>query len=100
MQNNNYAPPPSAAAMDNPCAALPVLRNALYNLMAGETKSQVRFGDQWLTFHNGNVKELRAEIRKLEAMCSNGVPSNAGRAVRVGPRFSPSMRGYGRFRNF
>jgi hypothetical protein len=100
MQNNHYVPPPSAAVIDNPCAALPVLRNALYNLMSGNTRSQVRFGEHLLTFHNGNVKELRAEIRKLEAMCSNGVPSNAGRAVRVGSRFSPSMRGYGRFRTF
>jgi hypothetical protein len=97
MQNNNCAPPTRAAAIDNPCAYLPVLRGALYKLMSGEAKSQVRFGDQDLSFHNGNVKELRAEIRKLEAMCAQG-----GRAERVGPRFNPSTYGggHGRFRNF
>ncbi|MEH2476194.1 hypothetical protein V1281_002636 [Nitrobacteraceae bacterium AZCC 2161] len=97
MQNNNNAQFPSGSANDNPCAALPMLRSALYDLMGGKTKSQVRFGDQWLSFHNGNVKELRAEVRRLEIICgTNGQPSNAGRAVRVGPRFSPSMSGYGR----
>jgi hypothetical protein len=97
MQNYNNAPCPSGSANDDPCAALPILRGALYDLMTGKAKSQVRFGDQWLSFHNGNVKELRAEIRRLETMCgSNGQPSNVGRAVRVGPRFSPSMSGYGR----
>ena len=74
-----------------------MLRNALYDLMRGKTLSQVRFGDQWTSFHNGNVKELRAEVRRLEIICgANGQPSNAGRAVRVGPRFSPSLSGYGR----
>jgi hypothetical protein len=96
MQNNPCAPSATAAGVDNPCSMIPVLRGALFDLMSGKGRSQIRFGDQWLSFHNGNVKELRAEIARLEIMCSNGQPSNAGRAVRVGSRFSPSMYGYGR----
>jgi hypothetical protein len=49
--------------------------------MAGQQRSQVRNGDMWLTFHQGNVRELRAEVRRLEIICGQ----NAGRAVRVGP---------------
>ena len=50
--------------------------------MAGAQHQQVRDGDRWLSFHNGNVKELRAEVRKLEIMCD---PRLQRRAVRAGP---------------
>lgn len=97
MQNSNSMPFPSGSANDNPCAALPMLRSALYDLMAGNKRVEVRHGENWLRFNTGDAKELRAEVRRLEIICgANGQPSNAGRAVRVGPRFSPSMGGYGR----
>lgn len=66
-------------AIDNPCQFLPQLRGALYQLMAGQQKAQVRFGDQWVTWHKANVAELRAEVRRLEYICGN-----TPRAVRVG----------------
>lgn len=74
---------------------IPILRGALYDLMSGRGRSQVRFEGQWISWHAGNVKELRAEIARLETICRNGQPSHAGRAVRVGPRVSTSMIGYG-----
>lgn len=82
---NNCTPRGGATppAVDDPCALLPQLRAALYQLMSGQQRSEVRNGDRWLVWHQGNVKELRAEVRRLEMTC--GSSSNAGRAVRVGP---------------
>jgi hypothetical protein len=75
-----------APSIDNPCAYLPQLRAALYQLMTGAKSSEVRDGDRWMKFHNGNVAELRSEIRKLEQICTaDGQVSNAPRAVRAGP---------------
>ena len=98
MVSNPCAPTPTQSVIDNPCAMLSVLRGALYDLMTGKARSQVRFGENWLSFHNGNIKELRAEIRMLETMCLNGQPSNAGRATQVG-RFNPALASYGFGRN-
>ena len=89
-----------SSMIDNPCAMLPLLRSALYDLLSGKTRSQVRFENNWLSFHNGNVKELRAEIRKLETMCLNGQPNCRGRSTQVG-RYNPALdySGYGYGRN-
>lgn len=73
----------STPATDSPCEMLPRLRTALYQLMSGQTRAQTRDGDRWAQWHPGNVKELRAEIRKLETICGTGEP----RAVRAGPYY-------------
>lgn len=91
----NCTPGGTPPAIDNPCAWLPQLRAALYELMAGQARSQTRHGDQWCTWHRGNVKELRMEIRRLELLC--GQNANRGRAVRVGP-YVPTHAPYRRFR--
>lgn len=91
----NCTPSGASPAIDNPCALLPQMRAALYRLMAGQARSQIRHADQWLTFHQGNVKELRMEIRRLELLC--GPNANAGRAVRVGP-YVPFHVPRGRYR--
>jgi hypothetical protein len=83
---NNCIPTGAPPAVDDPCAMLPQLRAALYGLMSGQARAQVRNGDQWLTWHQGNVKELKSEVRRLEIIC--GTNSNVGRAVRVGPYYS------------
>ncbi|MGY3618415.1 hypothetical protein [Bradyrhizobium sp. USDA 10063] len=70
--------------VDNPCAMLNALRAAYYQLLAGQARAQVRNGDQWLEFHRPDTKTLEREIRRLEIVCESG---NAGRAVRVGPRY-------------
>jgi hypothetical protein len=69
-------------AIDNPCAYLPQMRAALYSLMTGNQTQQIRDNDRWRTTHNGNVKELKMEIRKLEIMCD---PNMRRRAMRAGP---------------
>lgn len=79
---NNCIPPQVSPAVDNPCALLPQLRAALYQLMAGQQRSEVRNGDQWLVWHQGNVAELRKEVRRLEMIC--GANAFQPRAVRVG----------------
>jgi hypothetical protein len=75
---------PSAAdpAVDNPCAYLPRLRGAMYELMAGQARAQVRNGEQWSTWHRADLKALQHEVRRLEIICETGI--NVGRAVRVG----------------
>ncbi|WP_407194294.1 hypothetical protein [Bradyrhizobium sp. STM 3566] len=82
-------------AVDNPCAFLPQLRAALYQLLAGQARAQVRNGDQWLTFHRADVKTLQHEVRRLETICESGM--NVGRAVRVGP-YVPARWPYRPFR--
>lgn len=72
----------------NPCLLLPAMRTALYRLMAGDSRAKVAFAGHNGThretiYHPGDVKQLRAEIRRLEILCD---PADAhGRAVRAGP---------------
>ena len=87
---NNCMPTVAPPAVDDPCAMLPQLRAAMYALLAGQARAQVRNGDQWLTWHQGNVKELKSEVRRLEIIC--GANSNVGRAVRVGPCYPAHFR--------
>ena len=96
----NPCGPPAAmpVVIDNPCQMLPMLRQALYELMSGRSKAEVRFGDQMLRWHRGNEASLRAEIRRLETICGTYGAPNQGRAVQVGPRFNPMLNGYGRYR--
>lgn len=81
------APP---QAIDNPCAYIPQLRAALYALLAGAQAQEVRFGDQLVRYHNGNIPHLRAELRRLEIQCNNAGP----RAVRAGPYVPTSAPRY------
>ncbi len=92
-QNTGNPPMSSFGPITDPCAVLPNLRSALYTLMSGQARAQIRFGEHWTTFHGGNVAQLRAEIRKLEAMC--GVNADRGRAVRVGPYIPSNGAGIG-----
>lgn len=84
MTNSSIpAPPPNPFATfgSNPCGALPALRAAYYSLLAGANVHTVRFGDQIVTFNSSNVKELSAEIQRLEAQCE----APRRRARRAGP---------------
>ncbi len=77
---NNCKPGGAVPAVDDPCAMLPQLRAALYQLMAGQSRAEVRNGEQWQTWHRGSAKELQREVRRLELICN----CTGGRAVRVG----------------
>lgn len=96
----NGCPPPPIPAPNpgvvDPCAVLPHLRQALYELMAGKTRSKLRYRERETEYHQGNVKELRAEVRRLELICG---PCQQ-RAVQAGPHRHPFGFGrdpYGRF---
>lgn len=72
----------SVPAIDDPCAVLPQLRAALYELMSGQARAEVRHGDQWFRWHRSDVKALQSEVRRLEIICESG---GGGRAIRVAP---------------
>src|SRR5258707_5182271 len=80
---NNCTPNGSVPVVDDPCAYLGALRAALYALMAGQAKYEVRNGDQWLTFQTANTQALQHEVRRLEMICDPS--SRHRRAIRVGP---------------
>jgi len=75
---NNTTPQPFAAT-DDPRERLRVLRAALDQILCGQQRAQIRYGDQWLSFHRADMRALQDEVRRLEFICSN-----RPRAVRVG----------------
>ncbi|MDB4872405.1 MAG: hypothetical protein JWL97_3409 [Gemmatimonadales bacterium] len=80
---NNCTPTGAAPVVDNPCEWLGQLRAALYQLLAGQAKAEVRNGDQWLQFQRADTKALQHEVRRLEQICDAN--ANRGRALRMGP---------------
>src|SRR6266478_9255718 len=80
---NTCTPGGAPPTVDDPCALLPALRAAMYALMAGQARFEVRNGDQWLSFQKGDAAALQHEVRRLELIC--GRDANQGRAIRVGP---------------
>ena len=89
----NYTPGGGIVpAVDDPCALLPQLRAALYQLLAGQARAEVRNAAMWLKFQRADTDTLRHEVRRLELMC--GECGHGGRAVRVGPHFARFTRSY------
>jgi len=84
-------------AVDNPCALLPQLRAAYYQLVAGQARAVIRNGEQWLEFQRGDAKTLQSEIRRLEIICASGA-GGGGRAIRVGPYIPVHAAPHWRFR--
>jgi hypothetical protein len=80
---NNCTPSGPVPTVDDPCAMVGALRAALYQLMAGQARAEVRNGDQWIRFQRADTKTLQHEVRRLEMICAQG--ANQGRAIRVGP---------------
>lgn len=72
MTNCNRSGGPTPAVTD-PCALLPQLRAAFYQLMAGQARAVVRNGDQWLEYQKGDAKTLQHEVRRLEAICGGRI---------------------------
>jgi len=80
---NNCTPTGAPPTVDDPCAYLGMLRAALYQLMSGQAKAEVRNDTQWLKWHRSDVKALQHEVRRLELICDPN--ANRGRALRMGP---------------
>jgi hypothetical protein len=80
---NNCTPSGTVPVVDDPCAFLSQLRAALYQLMAGQARAEIRNGDQWIQFQRADTKALQHEIRRLELICDPC--ANRGRAIRIGP---------------
>src|SRR5258708_39955150 len=88
---NDCTPSGTPPTVDDPCAYLGMLRAALYQLMAGQARAEVRNGDQWLQFQRADTKALQHEVRRLEMIC--GRAAHQSRAIRVGP-YVPSDAPY------
>lgn len=54
------------------CEKLRVCEDAFFQLAAGQTKAEVRYGENWLKFHPGASSFLRQEINRLRAICGGG----------------------------
>jgi hypothetical protein len=80
---NDCTPAGVTPVVDDPCQWLGKLRAALYALMAGQARYEVRNGDQWQTYQTADTKALQHEVRRLELICAPG--AHHGRAIRVGP---------------
>lgn len=79
MTNNTT--PQTFAATDDPRERLRVLRAALDQILCGQQRAQIRYGDQWLTWHKTNVAALQSEVQRLEIICGE---RRVMRSVRVG----------------
>lgn len=64
-----YADPRDQLPDDHPCKRAKVLQAALDKLLTGAEEAQVRNGDQWLSFHPTNVKELKAQLISAQRDC-------------------------------
>lgn len=80
---NNCTPTGVTPVVDDPCAWLGQLRAALYALMAGQARYEVRNDSQWLSFQRADTARLQHEVRRLEQICDP--LARHGRAIRVGP---------------
>ena len=80
---NNCTPNGVTPVVENPCEMLSALRAALYALLAGQARYEIRNGDSWLSFQRGDAQALQREVRRLELLCDPN--ANRGRAIRVGP---------------
>lgn len=87
--------PPTQLSHCDECAALPSLRAAYYQLIAGAQSAQVRDGERWQTFAKGDAKELRLAIQRLEIRCEHNPRFGPGRAIRAGGFRRPMWGGYG-----
>ena len=99
---NLCQPTNAPLSITSPCAMLPLLRGALFELIGGKARARVRMGEQELAFHPANIAELRKEIMRLEAICtSDGQPDNRGRAMGTLRRQAGSLgfpNGFNRYR--
>jgi hypothetical protein len=85
MTNNNPCIPAAVTPeVTNPCEYLPKLRAAMYALMAGQAKYEIRLGDNWASYQRGDAQALQVEVRRLELLCEQG---HHGRAIQVGAPF-------------
>jgi hypothetical protein len=67
-----------APVVTDPCAILPYLRAAYYDLLSGKATSSVGDDSRRQTFHAGNIVLLRDEIAKLEQMCPKSASNPRG----------------------
>jgi len=83
---------PMAVDYSDPCAVLAVLRPAYYELLAGAKAQTVTFAagngsQRSVTYYQTSLKELRAEIARLEVQCAAASGGSRRRCVYAGGRW-------------
>lgn len=81
------AVPAEPTNWEDPCAVLAWLRPAYYRMLAGGSEVEVRFGEEWVKYGQGNSSECASLILRLEGECAK----KQGRAPR---RFAARLGAY------
>lgn len=71
----------STIDFDDPCAVLNALRPLLYQRMGGGTVTETQHGDTRTRFAEMSVRELAAEVRRLEPLCKAQQTGKSTRSV-------------------
>lgn len=94
-----YASQTNPELFADPCRAIPLIRNAIFQLASGQAVGEVREGNSWLKMLPPNGANIPALRRLLfEAQCACDPRYRHGRAVRLGPVQNPLFAwpwGYG-----
>ncbi|KZE34109.1 hypothetical protein IMF23_04345 [Chelatococcus daeguensis] len=71
----------------DPCAVLPILREAYYKMLGGSRTERVRYrsgdNEREVVFGRADINALREEVRRLEIACQE---KQTGRPARYGLR--------------
>lgn len=64
-----------------PCEKLSVIEDALMALASGQTKVQVRQGDNWVEYGAGSIAMLERERAQLRILCNGRAAITMGRSA-------------------
>jgi gpW len=56
------------------CEKLAILEHALNELLTGQQKTQIRYGDNWVQFGLASAGQMKEQISYLRALCNSGRP--------------------------
>lgn len=75
----------SAVDYDDPCALLALLRPILYSRIGGAGQvTETQHGDTRTRYAEGlSVRELAAEVRRLESLCKAQTTGKSNRSVTI-----------------
>lgn len=67
-----------------PCERLELVEFALFELSAGQKRTQVRLADNWVEYSQGSIPFLTSERARLSALCPKTAGKLARHAITIG----------------